>query len=221
MAHWVTCRRVPLFHLASKVGFRARVSTFKFLRWVTNSFEQMHFFYFLFYFILFFFVCVNKENDTDQNALASIKLLIVVQRMVILFFGAKPRAICANHSIRQILNRKFIITIEYYDFHAISFIEKPIYYDCKFHLIVDTISYSSRELQIDAIIVSGRFVRFSLFHASISRATWSAIKFNVYIPVDFNIHSQFHNEFRINSEAIISQNLLNLKTLKTHRVCNF
>lgn len=49
----------------------------------------MHFFYFLFYFILFFFVCVNKENDTDQNALASIKLLIVVQWMVILFFGAK------------------------------------------------------------------------------------------------------------------------------------
>lgn len=116
-------------------------------------------------------MCVNKENDTDQNALASIKLLIVVQRMAILFFGAKPRTICANHSIRQILNRKFIITIEYYDFHAISFIEKPIYYDCKFHLIVDTISYSSRELQIDAIIVSGRFVRFSLFHASISRAT--------------------------------------------------
>lgn len=124
----------------------------------------------LFYFILFF-VCVNKENDTDQRALASIKLLIVVQRMAILFFGAKPRAICANHSIRQILNYKFIITIEYYDFHAISFIEKPIYYDCKFHLIVDMISYSSRELQIDAIIVSGRFVRFSLFHASISRAT--------------------------------------------------
>lgn len=92
----------------------------------------MHFFYFLFYFILFFFVCVNKENDTDQRALASIKLLIVVQRMVILFFGAKPRAICANHSIRQILNRKFIITIEYYDFHAISFIEKPIYYDVNF-----------------------------------------------------------------------------------------
>lgn len=48
----------------------------------------MHFFYFLFYFILFF-LCVNKENDTDQRALASIKLLIVVQRMVILFFGAK------------------------------------------------------------------------------------------------------------------------------------
>lgn len=114
-------------------------------------------------------MCVNKENDTDQNALASIKLLIVVQRMAILFFWGET--ICANHSIRQILNRKFIITIEYYDFHAISFIEKPIYYDCKFHLIVDTISYSSRELQIDAIIVSGRFVRFSLFHASISRAT--------------------------------------------------
>lgn len=37
--------------------------------------------FFISYFILFyfFFVCVNKENDTDQRALASIKLLIVVQ----------------------------------------------------------------------------------------------------------------------------------------------
>lgn len=51
----------------------------------------MHFFYFLFYFILFYFVCVNKENDTDQRALASIKLLIVVQRMAILFFWGETK----------------------------------------------------------------------------------------------------------------------------------
>lgn len=36
-------------------------------------------------------MCVNKENDTDQNALASIKLLIVVQRMAILFFWGETK----------------------------------------------------------------------------------------------------------------------------------
>lgn len=49
------------------------------------------FFLFLILFYFIFFLCVNKENDTDQNALASIKLLIVVQRMAILFFWGETK----------------------------------------------------------------------------------------------------------------------------------
>lgn len=74
------------------LGFEGGISCARFnvqIPSVSHKLVRANAFFLFLILFYFFFVCVNKENDTDQNALASIKLLIVVQRMVILFFGAK------------------------------------------------------------------------------------------------------------------------------------
>lgn len=135
--------------------------------------------------------------------------------MVLFYFlGGKP--ICADHSIREILNRSL-----YYHQNWMLRFSVLLRSVSIFTFIWSSTRYHARRGNCRSMqLLSQSFRSFFVIPCIDKQSKWSSLIYE-HESISISIISYIHNEFRINSEAIISRNYIKFVNEKNAQSLQF